>query len=98
MCDLLAQMRGGNDACDACVEGELQDDAPDCGRGVLHRMHEAGGRFVQEKSEEQEREVDDVEINRVQRLAGLHEVAHEISAAEENNEPVQNRRMLEPLT
>ena len=56
---------------DAGVERELEDDAPDGRRRVLHGVHEARGRVVQQETEEQESEVDDVEVERVQRFAGL---------------------------
>ena len=35
----------------------------------LHRVHQPRGRPMQQKPGEQEREVDDVEVERVQRLA-----------------------------
>ena len=53
------------------------------GRRGLDGVHQARGSFVEEETEEQEGEVDDVEVDRVQRFAGLHEVAHEIRAADE---------------
>ena len=52
---------------------------------------------MQQETEEQKGEVDDVEVDRVQRFAGLHKVADQIRAADENNQPVEDRGMFEPL-
>ena len=97
MRDLLIQVGGSDDPRDAGVERELEDDTPHGRRRALHGVHEARGSFVQQETEEQKGEVDDVEVDRVQRFAGLHEVADQIRAADENNQPVEDRGMFEPL-
>src|SRR5437868_8539289 len=60
-------------------------------------MHEARRSFMQQETEEQKGEVDDVEVDRVQRFAGLHKVPDQIRAADENNQPVEDWGMFEPL-
>ena len=97
MSDLLTQVGGGDDARDAGIERELEDDAPNGRRRRLHGVHQARRRFVQQETEEQKGEVDDVQVDRVQRLAGLHEVANQIRAADEDDQPVEDRGMFEPL-
>ena len=83
MRDPLVQVGRGDDAGDARVERELEDHAPDRRRRALHGVHQARRSLVQQKTEEQKGEVDGVEVDRVQRLAGLHEVANQIRAADE---------------
>ena len=97
MRDLLTQGGRGNDPRDARIEWELEDDAPDGRRRTLHGVHQARRSFVQQKTEEQKSEINDVQVDRVQRLAGLHEVADQIRAADEDDEPVEDRGMFEPL-
>ena len=58
----LVQVRGRDDAGDAGVERELEDDAPDRRRRRLHRVHQPRRRAVQQDAEQEEREVDDVEV------------------------------------
>ena len=93
----LVQVRRGDHAGDAGVERKLQDDAPDGRRRVLDGAHQPRRRSVQQNAEQQKREVQDVQVERVQRLAGRREVAHEIDAAESDDDPRQQRGMLEPL-
>src|SRR5438105_2300785 len=52
---------------------------------------------MQQETEEEKDEIDDVEVDRVQRFAGLHKVADQIRAADENNQPVEDRGVFEPL-
>ena len=47
-------------------------------------------------AEQQEREVEDVDGERVQRLGARGEVAHQVDAAERDDEHVEERRVLEP--
>src|SRR4051812_10746006 len=91
-------MSRGNDARDSGVEWELEDDAPNRRGRALDRVHHSRGGFVEEKTEQQESEIYGVEIDRVERLARLHEVTHQVGAADQDDEPVEYGRMLEPLT
>ena len=78
-------MRRGDDAGDARVERELQDHAPHRRRRCLHGVHQPRRRAVEQEPDEQERQVEDVEVERVQRLAGRREVADEIGDAERDD-------------
>ena len=81
----------GDDAGDAGVERKLQDDAPHGRRRLLHRAHQPRRRPVQQEADEQEREVERCsDRDRVQRLAGLHEVANQIRAADRDDQPRQD--------
>ena len=52
---------------------------------------------MQQETKEQKGQIDDVEVDRVQRFAGLHKVADQVGAADENNQPIEDRGMFEPL-
>ena len=67
--ELLVQVRGGDDAGNARVERKLQDDAPHGRRRGLHGVHQARGCAVQQQPDQQERQVDDIEVERVERVA-----------------------------
>ena len=90
-------MSAGDDAGDACVERELEDDAPHRGRRLLHRAHQTRRRLVQQEAEHQERQVQDIEIERVQWIAGGRKVAREIGDAQRHDQPRQQGRVFEPL-
>jgi hypothetical protein len=51
---------------------------------------------VQQEAHEQERQVQDVEIQGVQRIAGRREVPREVADTERDDEPGENRRVFQP--
>ena len=51
---------------------------------------------MQQKANEQKRQIEDVQIQRVQRIGGLREVAHQVRGAQRDDDPGENRRMFEP--
>jgi hypothetical protein len=60
-------MRRRDDAGDAGVKRKLQDDAPHRRRRLLDGAHQPRRRLVQQEADQQEREVEDVQVQRVQR-------------------------------
>ena len=89
-------MRGRDDAGDPGVERELEDDAPDGGRRGLHGVHQPRRRAVQQEAEQEEAEVDDVQVDGVQRLGRLREVPHDVGGADADDQPGEDRRVLQP--
>ena len=93
----FVEVRRRDDAGDAGVERELQDDAPHRRRRVLHGVHQPRRRAVQQEAER----AGTIRLTMLRLIAlsgsaRLREVAHEIRAAERHDEPRQERRVLEP--
>jgi hypothetical protein len=68
MCQPLVEMRRRDDRRNTRIERKLQDHAPHRGRRRLHRIHQTRRSLMEQDAYHQERKVDDVDGECVERI------------------------------